>query len=487
MTHTLAERVRPRAGLLAILALLAAACTAQEGQVSAGSAADVAPVDLSRPPSPDELRVTCGPHLSLPVPVRLEDFPAASAEDAERLRVDRPEPDTPPPPQLDWRDASSAIPPHAESEGYRIFLAYAAPQGRPELTSPILRLLYTDGSVAADGTWKRRTHSLCSEVSAPGWSAMRFVLDPSEPPDPRRSTVTVYASEIGCSGGRIVDADDIVALELGPDHLPESSLPGLLLLTPAPEGDAFACPGAPATRATIDLRSPLRAGAVLDAYDPVPRVRFFPPGSDDAAGFSLTSTPQDAAPGWSHEDWRQCTANVVQRTDTSPTWGLAASAEMAVVGTVARVGEERWTSADGGYVLRCSVPGSSSPVRYRTVTIAVEDVLWGEDPAAGVVDVFVPTGGWDRGPYPEAAVGERIVWPLHRWATERAGAGHLDVLRGWVSYQMFVGDDGVASDRALPGEPLRRMAEADLVAGLRWARANPDQARTLDWQEDPPR
>jgi hypothetical protein len=106
---------------------------------------------------------------------------------------------------------------------------------------------------AADGTWSFTGGGECQpeRFFGDGLDPVQWRL-PGEPPPADATTVTILATEIGCSGGQSADdrlAEPIVEYQ-------EDAVVITMRVTP-PEGGAFTCVGNPDSTVTVQLDEPL--------------------------------------------------------------------------------------------------------------------------------------------------------------------------------------------------------------------------------------
>ena len=133
---------------------------------------------------------------------------------------------------------------------------------------------YANATFVRQGAaWSLEGWSQCDiELTAEGWGNARFVLDPSNEPDPESMSLAVIANERACASGQPPQGRHIEPVVISED---DSSVSIVMLVEP-PDGDRT-CPSNPSFGHRIQLDSPLDGRTVLDASTAPPRERPWPP------------------------------------------------------------------------------------------------------------------------------------------------------------------------------------------------------------------
>ncbi|MGH2631258.1 MAG: hypothetical protein ACRDHI_11980 [Actinomycetota bacterium] len=112
-----------------------------------------------------------------------------------------------------------------------------------------------------EGAWVLLGWGQCGiEFSAPGWGNARFVVDPSDPPDPRSDRITVLATEVACAGGMAPQDRRVRSLIV--DENAESV--SVVILVEPTQG-ASTCQGNPRFEFEMALGSAIGEREILDA------------------------------------------------------------------------------------------------------------------------------------------------------------------------------------------------------------------------------
>ena len=127
-----------------------------------------------------------------------------------------------------------------------------------------------------DGRWATVGWGDCRiELGADGWGNARFTMDPSSPPDPSATTLTVLASEMNCAGGGPPDDREVRATVVDDS---EEAVAIVILVEPV-QG-AVTCQGDPDFPFEVALPSAIGDREIVDASVYPFEVRW-PPDRDE--------------------------------------------------------------------------------------------------------------------------------------------------------------------------------------------------------------